>query len=129
MNKALQFLVYNMPQEDIKVNVVMRYETIWLTQKAMAELFGVQIPAINKHLKNIFEEGELNKETTISKMEIVQNAFLTFRQYDVLTSKGKISKQQADRKANEEYDAFNITQKIESDFDKVIKFLALRRRV
>ena len=329
MNKELQFLIYNTPQEDIKVNVVMRDETIWLTQKAMAELFGVQTPAINKHLKNIFEEGELNKETTISKMEIVQNeggrdvkraiefynldaiisvgyrvnsakathfriwatkilkdfiqkgfvldddrlkqgetvfgkdyfrelldrvrsiraserriwqqitdifaecsfdydkdspltkdfyamvqnkfhfaitgqtaaeiihtkadkrqnnmglqtwknapdgrilksdvtvaknylaekeikqleravtgyfdyiedlierentftmeafaesinAFLTFRQYDVLTSKGRISKQQADRKANEEYDVFNTTQKIESDFDKIIKSL------
>ena len=73
MNKELQFLIYNTPREDIKVNVVMRDETIWLTQRAMAELFGVQIPAINKHLKNIFEEGELNKETTISKMEIVQN--------------------------------------------------------
>ena len=73
MSKALQFLIYNTPQEGIKVNVVMRDETIWLTQKAMAELFGVQTPAINKHLKNIFEEGELNKETTISKMEIVQN--------------------------------------------------------
>ena len=329
MNKELQFLIYNTPQEDIKVNVAMRDETIWLTQRAMSDLFGVQIPAINKHLKNIFEEDELNKEATISKMEIVQNeggrdvkrakefynldaiisvgyrvnsakathfriwatkilkdfiqkgfvldddrlkqgetvfgkdyfrelldrvrsirtserriwqqitdvfaecsfdydkdspvtknfyamvqnkfhfaitgqtaaeiiyskadkgqdniglqawknvpdvrilksdvtvaknylaekeikrleravtgyfdyiedlverentftmeafaesinAFLTFRQYDVLTGKGKTSKQQADRKANEEYDAFNTTQKIESDFDKVIKSL------
>ena len=73
MNKELQFLIYNTPREDIKVNVVMRDETIWLTQKAMAELFSVQIPAINKHLKNVFEEDELNKEATISKMEIVQN--------------------------------------------------------
>ena len=73
MNKELQFLIYNTPQEDVKVNVVMRDETIWLTQRAMAELFGVKTPAINKHLKNIFEAGELNKETTISKMEIVQN--------------------------------------------------------
>ena len=73
MNKELQFLIYNTPQEDIKVNVAMRDETIWLTQRAMSDLFGVQIPAINKHLKNIFEEDELNKEATISKMEIVQN--------------------------------------------------------
>ena len=51
MNKELQFLIYNTPQEDTKVNVVMRDETIWLTQRGMAELFGVQIPAINKHLK------------------------------------------------------------------------------
>ena len=72
MNKELQFLIYNTPREDIKVNVVMRDETIWLTQRAMAELFGVQTPAINKHLKKIFEEDELNKETAISKMEIVQ---------------------------------------------------------
>jgi len=73
MSKELQFLIYNTPQEDIKVNVVMRDETIWLTQKAMAELFGVQTPAINKHLKNIFEEGELNREATISILEMVQN--------------------------------------------------------
>lgn len=73
MNKELQFLIYNTPQEDIKVNVMMRDETIWLTQKAMAELFGVQTPAINKHLKNIFEEGELEKVATLSILEMVQN--------------------------------------------------------
>ena len=56
MSKELQFLIYNTPQEEIKVDVMMRDETIWLTQKAMATLFDVQIPAINKHLKNIFEE-------------------------------------------------------------------------
>jgi hypothetical protein len=73
MSKELQFLIYNTPQEDIKVDVVMKDETIWLTQKAMATLFDVQPPAINKHLKNIFEDGELSSEATISKMEIVQN--------------------------------------------------------
>lgn len=73
MSKELQFLIYNTPQENINVNVVMQDETIWLTQKTMATLFDVQAPAINKHLKNIFEEGELPKEATISKMEIVQN--------------------------------------------------------
>ncbi len=69
MSKDLQFLIYNTPQEDVKVDVVMRDQTIWLTQKAMANLFGVQTPAINKHLKNIFEEGELDKKVVISKME------------------------------------------------------------
>ncbi len=73
MSKEFLFLMYNTPQEDIKVNVVVRDETLWLTQKAMATLFDVQTPAINKHLKNIFEEGELQKEATISNMEIVQN--------------------------------------------------------
>lgn len=73
MSKEFLFLMYNTPQEDIKVNVVVKDETLWLTQKAMATLFDVQTPAINKHLKNIFEEGELQKEATISNMEIVQN--------------------------------------------------------
>ena len=45
-------------------------ETLWVTQKTMAELFGVQVPAISKHLKNIFADGELDEEVVISKMEI-----------------------------------------------------------
>lgn len=73
MNKELQFLIYNTPQVNAKINVVVKDETIWLTQKAMAELFDVQVPAISKHLKNIFEEGELDENTTVSKMEIVVN--------------------------------------------------------
>lgn len=70
MSKELQFLIYSTPTEDIKIDVVVRDETIWLTQKAMAKLFDVQVPAINKHLKNIFEEGELEEKVVISKMEI-----------------------------------------------------------
>jgi hypothetical protein len=52
--------------EDVKVDVLVQDETIWLTQKAMAALFGVQIPAINKHLKNIFNEGELDEQVVNS---------------------------------------------------------------
>jgi hypothetical protein len=69
MNKELQFLVYRSIDEDISVDAIVKDETIWLTQKGMAELFGVQTPAISKHLKNIFEEGELNEAVVISKME------------------------------------------------------------
>ncbi|MGL5676375.1 MAG: virulence RhuM family protein [Cellulosilyticaceae bacterium] len=69
MNKALQFLIYQTPQEDISINAIVKDETIWLTQKAIAELFGVQTPSISKHLKNIFKEGELAEEVVISKME------------------------------------------------------------
>jgi hypothetical protein len=72
MNTELQFLLYTTPQEEVKINVVIKDETLWLTQKAMAELFDVGVPAINKHLSNIFEEGELNKNATISILEIVQ---------------------------------------------------------
>ena len=66
------FLIYKTAEEDITVNAVIRDETIWLTQKAMSELFGVQAPAISKHLNNIYEEGELLASSTISKMEIVR---------------------------------------------------------
>ena len=70
MNKELQFLIYSTPEENVLVDVVVKDENIWVTQKAMAELFGVKVPAISKHLKNIFEEGELQQKSTISKMEI-----------------------------------------------------------
>ncbi len=70
MANEIQFLLYNMPDEEGKVQVVIKDETIWCTQKAMAQLFGVGVPAISKHLKNIFEEGELQKEVVVSKMEI-----------------------------------------------------------
>jgi hypothetical protein len=72
MSKELQFLLYNTPEENVAVNAVIKNETIWLTQKAMAELFGVEVPAISKHLANIFDEGELSYNSTVSKMEIVQ---------------------------------------------------------
>lgn len=68
--KEIPFLIYRTPQDDVRVDVAVKDETIWLTQKAMAALFGVQVPAIYKHLKNIFEEGELDEEVVVSKMEI-----------------------------------------------------------
>ena len=67
-----QIILYTTPEGDIKVDTILQNETIWLTQNAMAELFGVNVPAISKHLKNIFEEGELQREATLSKMETVQ---------------------------------------------------------
>lgn len=70
MSNEIQFLLYSLPDEEGKVQVVIKDETIWCTQKAMAQLFGIGIPAISKHLKNIFEEGELQKEVVVSKMEI-----------------------------------------------------------
>lgn len=69
MSNEIQFLLYTMPEADGKVQVVIRDETLWCTQKAMAQLFGVGVPAISKHLKNIFEEGELSADSVISKME------------------------------------------------------------
>lgn len=69
----IQFILYQLPDEEGKVQVIIKDETIWATQKAMAQLFGVGVPAISKHLKNIFETEELSKDTTVSKMEIVVN--------------------------------------------------------
>lgn len=72
MSDEIQFLLYSLPNtEDGRVQVVVRDETIWATQKAMAILFGVQKAAISKHLKNIYDEGELVESTTVSKMETV----------------------------------------------------------
>ena len=70
MPNNFEFLIYNSVEGDVSVNAVIKDETIWLTQKAMAQLFDVQTPAISKHLKSIFEEGELDEKVVISKMEI-----------------------------------------------------------
>lgn len=69
MSQEFQFLMYRAADEDVSVNAVIKDETIWLTQNAMAELFDVKVPAISKHLKNIFEEGELDEKVVVSKME------------------------------------------------------------
>lgn len=68
-----EILLYANGDEKEYVQVVFKDESFWLTQKAMAELFDVNVPAVSKHLQNIYEEEELNRDTTISKMETVQN--------------------------------------------------------
>lgn len=73
MNKEIRMVLYHADDSDTEVNVVFQNDSIWATQKSMAELFAVNPPAINKHLKNIYAEGELQESSTISKMEIVQN--------------------------------------------------------
>ena len=70
MEESLKkFILYTAPSGEVRVDVLLQNESVWLTQKAIAELFGVQIPAISKHFKNIFEEGELIESSVISKME------------------------------------------------------------
>jgi len=70
MNEEIQFILYSLPEDEGRVQVIIKDETIWATQKAMAQLFGVGIPDISKHLKNKFETGELDKDEVVSKMEI-----------------------------------------------------------
>ena len=72
-NKLTEFLLYKSSNGDVKIDVLLQDETIWLPQKKIAQLFDVNVPAISKHLNNIFESGELNREATVSILEIVQN--------------------------------------------------------
>ena len=68
----IQFLLYNTPDENIKVNVIVKDETLWLTQKAMAELFDCSTDNISLHLKNIYNDGELNEISTVEEFSVVQ---------------------------------------------------------
>ena len=92
MSNEIQFLLYNMPDADGKVQVLIKGETLWCTQKAMAQLFGVGVPAISKHLKNIFEEGELVADSVISKMETTaadgKNYTTTYYSLDAIIAVG-----------------------------------------
>lgn len=61
-DKVGNFLIYNLPDEDVSVDITVRDENIWITQKTMAELFGIDRSGIGKHLRNIFLEGELDEK-------------------------------------------------------------------
>lgn len=65
-------IILYQPDEAVKLEVRMEDETVWLTQAQIAELFGTEVPAISKHIRNIIRSGELEKEATVSKMEIVR---------------------------------------------------------
>lgn len=227
MNKQMHFVLYHSDESDVSVNAVIQNDSIWVTQKAMADLFNCSSDNISLHLKNIYLEGELVREATAENFSVVQkegnrnvkrnvtfynldaiisvgyrvnsrqatkfriwatgvlkeymikgfaldderlkqgeavfgkdyfrelleravsgyfdyiedlverentftmeefetsvNEFLNFRRYDVLKDNGRISAKQAKEKAEAEYDVFNKTQKITSDFDKeVLKML------
>ena len=221
-DEVTEFLFYTTPGGKVRIEVLLNNETLWLTQKRMSELFGVGVPAISKHLRNIFECGELDENTVISILETTAhdgknyqtryynldavisvgyrvnstkatqfriwatqlikeyiikgfaldderlkngryfgkdyfrdllertvssffdyieriigrrstftmeafsnsvNKFLEFNEYQVLEGYGKISHQQAEQKALREYEKFNKTQSLESDFDRETKKL------
>lgn len=73
MSNEIQFLLYTMPEADGKVQVVIRNETLWCTQKAMAQLFGVDKSGISRHISNIYKTGELQQDTTVAKIATVVN--------------------------------------------------------
>ena len=88
----MQYVLYQLPDEEGVIQVVVKDETIWATQKAMASLFGVGVPAISKHLSNILEEGELVANSVVSKMEITaadgKNYQTQFYNLDAIISVG-----------------------------------------
>lgn len=73
MRNEIQFLLYSLPEEQAKVQVVIKDETIWCTQKAMAQLFGVDKSGISRHISNIYKESELQQDTTVAKIATVVN--------------------------------------------------------
>lgn len=100
MNNSSDIILYSSPEGNIKVEVVYSGETFWLTQKRMAELFGVEVPAVSKHLKNIFETGELQEDAVISKMETTaadgKNYVTAFYNLDAIIAVGyRVNSRQA----------------------------------
>ena len=73
MSNEIQFLLYSLPDKEGKVQVVIKDETIWCTQKAMAELFGIDKSGISRHIANIFKDEELQQDTTVAKIATVVN--------------------------------------------------------
>jgi hypothetical protein len=99
-DELTEFLLYTTPNGDIKVEVILNDETVWLTQKAIAELFGVQVPAISKHLKNIFESGELQENSVVSILETTaadgKNYQTSYYNLDAIVSVGyRVNSRQA----------------------------------
>jgi len=146
MNEPRQFLLYTAPDGAVKVDVFFKDEPVWLTQKALAELFGVQRPAITKHLGNIFDSGELAEDSVCSILEHTASDGKTYsakyynldaiiavgyrvNSFQVVQDKGKVSALEAKLKAEGEYAVYRQRQDVEyiSDFDREIKRLEGRR--
>jgi len=133
-DELTEFLLYTTPGGKVKVKIFFHNENIWLTQKRMAELFNVNVPAISKHLNNIYQSGELNTASTISILETVQNEGnrtvkrkMEYYSLDAIISVGyRVNSAQATQFriwATDRLKEFNKTQKIISDFDKQINRL------
>lgn len=146
MSAQDRFLLYTAPDGAVKVNVYFKDETLWLTQKALAELFGVKRPAVTKHLGNIFSTGELVEDSVCSILEhttgdgktysakyysldaiadwvVFLNGFLELSTYPILQDKGKVSALEAKLKAEWEFEVYRQRQDADyiSDFDREIK--------
>ncbi len=139
--KKAEIIFYSSPTGNKYIEVQYIDETFWLSQKLMAELFGVETNTINYHLKEIFKSNELDEKSTIRKIRIVRtegnrkvsrdveyynlDAFLEFNGYEILDNAGEISANVAQKLADENYEKFRLIQDKDftSDFDKEVKLL------
>ncbi len=141
------FLLYTGKHGEVRVEVFLQDETLWLTQKAIGRLFGKERSVITKHLKNIFDSGELDEKSNVQKMHIpLSDKPVKYYNLDVIISvgyqvnsyqatqfrilatktlkdKGKVSALEAKLKADREYEKYRIVQDKNyiSDFDKEIQ--------
>ena len=119
MKSDFPFLVYRSAEEDVSVNAVIQDESVWLTQRSLAELFGVDVSTINYHLTEIYKSGELEEAATIRKIPIVQReGKRDVRREPLFYNLDAITGQTA-----AEYSIFNKTQQITSDFDRAVQKL------
>ena len=145
--KQTDFLLYTGSDGKVNVEVFLKDETVWLTQKAMGQLFGVESHTVTYHLKEIYKSAELDKKATTRKIRAVQHegnrqvsreldfynlmeewaqflhSFLELANYPILKDKGRVSALEAKLKAEQEYEQFRVIQdkNFISDFDKEIK--------
>jgi hypothetical protein len=133
LNNNSQLLIYQSPSGDIKLDVRLESETVWLTQKHMAELFQTSVPNISMHLKSIYEDGELEEPATIKDFLIVQKEGDREIGRKLLQHAGTISHEKALEKSGIEYQKYKDTQKLlerekslkelETDIDELKKQL------
>ena len=143
-NSFTEFLLYTTPNSKVKVEIFLRDETIWLTQYKIAQLFGVQRPAITKHLKNIFQSNELDEKVVSSILEHTTqhgaikgklqtrpvkfynlDAFLQLNEKKILANAALVSAEIAKTFAGNQFEKYRVIQDrlFESDFDREIKQL------
>lgn len=112
----LPVVLYTSPDGRVVVNALVKDETLWMTQAGMAELFEVDKSSISRHLRNLFEEGELEERVVVATIA-------TTTPHGAMEGAGTVSRTEADRRAWGEYEQFNRTQQIVSDFDREMKRL------
>jgi len=129
-----EILLYKTDNDEIKLEVRIQNETIWLNQKQMASLFGVDSDTISYHLKNIYKTQELLKEATTEKISVVQQvdklyAFLTLNDRKILQDNGKVSAKIAKKLPETEFEKYREQENSTyiSDFDRMVASLEEKR--